>query len=374
VTTDLPLGTIRLFQRFQVADTTFPRVAGGTIDIVASSSVISRSGSFFGTIDSDGTATVKYAYAPNAIALRKVGRTVIEATNNYSENTTLEARVVFPTDHPRAGRTVTTYNGQITLEEISSPRYYDGVDGASALPTTIQISRGNGQLIVKSVSNSAVPNSPPIDAQLRASGPQAQPDPATNPLHVQQWVDEDGKGKDWLVKQATDLLKGFRSNDGIVKDVARHVARITEAPDIGDGGIQQCGVTAVTVVPLTNCGATIQVARTIGVAPTCLGLHRLNTNNELSDTILHEGRHAWHTKLQRLNLGSNDDGNNATPRNDDDMDGLPEDVPVGSEAEGIIDGVVANSTGDASCDDDGSIISPALEAEATAFGNRHRFD
>jgi hypothetical protein len=285
------------------------------------------------------------------VQLEKRGRTDVEAANGYSENTKIRATVVYPPGDPKAGQRVRDFNGMITFEEEPATTYYDGNDGATSLPMTVQASSGRAEIEIKSVSNSNN-TSGPVDAGIRAHGPELDEDAATNPLAVDQWVDENGDGFiDWLEESATAIHRCFRGQSGEVKTVEGKVSRLEQTT--------------------TACGTTpAQLANRspIRISPVCgtPNRHRLNVTNELSDTVAHEARHAWQNSERNRHVGTNDDGNNATPRNDDDLDFFLEVVSFPSA--NLITEMVSG-TGEATADPGGVA---AWETDAPTYAGAHR--
>ncbi len=270
------------------------------------------------------------------------GQFFIEPGNNYSENVGLKAALIFPPGHPNAGDTVVDFSGMVVFDEDPSTNYYDGENGASLLPTTAQAQEGVAKIILKSVSNSNDPAGP-IDAKIIATAPAVAPDPATNPLSVDQWVDESRNGLiDWLEKHSDEVLRCSRRVGDEAKKIADKVKEILQDPGVGPEG-PQCGST-----PLLDTKAT---KISIAISPVCgsPNEHRLNVNNGLSITVLHESRHAWQNTERFRKVGVDDDGLSETPRNDDDSDLLLEEVAFIS-ADLITEAV--NGTGDSSFDAD----------------------
>ena len=310
---------------------------------------VTSAGSFPNSIFVDN---LTYTPAPQfVVQLEKRGDADVEAANNYSENTELRATVVYPPGHPRAGQRVRDFDGMITFEEDAGTTYYDGNDGATLLPMTVQASGGRAEIEIKSVSNSNN-TSGPIDAQIRAHGTELQEDPATNPLSVDQWVDENNDGFiDWLEESANAIHRCFRGQRGEVGTVERKVSQIEQTT--------------------TACGTTpAQLANRspIRISPVCgtPNRHRLNVTNELSDTVAHEARHAWQNSERNRRAGTDDDGNRATPRNDDDLDFFLEVVSFASA--NLITEMVSG-TGDASADPGGVA---AWETDAPNYAGVHR--
>lgn len=290
---------------------------------------------------------------PPQVKLQKRGKTVIEAGNNYSENTTIEATVVFPPGHPKAGKVVSDFNGIITHEEDSGRTpYYDGVNGATRLPMAVQAKNGKAKIVLKSVSNSTG-ISGPIDARVRATAAGLDRDTSTNPLSVDQWIDENRNGFiDWLEGHSKDILMCAKSKPGEVGTVAKKVSKISQET----GG--DCGTTPIQLSEKSP----------IRISPVCGpgNRHRLNVNNELVDTVLHEARHAWQNSQRARRVGVDDDRNSLTPQNDDDGDFFLEVVEFASA--NIITEAVSGS-GDNS-PDAGGVTQWETDAPNFAGGNK----
>ena len=178
-----------------------------------------------------------------------------------------------------------------------------------------------------------------MDARIRASAPDAMPQAATNPLSVDQWVDENRNGFiDWLDKSTAAIHRCAKRQPGEMGTVQDSASDLEQEPNT------------------SLCGSTERVlARrgTIKISPVCgnPNRHRLNVTNELSDTVVHEARHAWQNTDRNRSVGVNDDGSGATPRNDDDLDFLVEIVSFPS-ANLLTEAV--SGTGDNSADPDGT--------------------
>jgi hypothetical protein len=302
------------------------------------------------------TAQLQVTVLRPEIKLEKVGQSTIDPANSYSENTVLRATVVYPPGHPRAGQTVTTFTGDITFAEEAGTTYYNGANGASTLPTAVAAAAGVASTTIRSVSNADVAAGP-VDARIRATSPNANQQAATNPLSVDQWVDENGNGFiDWLDRQSRDRLAHFQGRPGIVGAVANLVSNI----------VQSAG----------GCGSTPIDQTVIGVGPVCgsPNRHRRDVARELSDTVIHEARHVWQHAQENVALGTG-----AAPTNDSDRDHCPEAVPAGSEAGAgatspIVDGT-APTTGDNTPNlPYGAFCQPIFEADASQFGVDHRSD
>lgn len=289
------------------------------------------------------------------VQLEKRRDTDIEAGNNYSENATIRATVVYPPGDPNAGRQVRDFNGMITFEEDAGTTYYDGMDGATMLPMMVAANSGRAEIEIKSVSNSTN-GTGPIDARIRATGEGLMEDAATNPLAIDQWVDENSDGFiDWLDEWSADIHGCARGAGGELQTIERRVSSLDQ-----DANTSRCGSTP-------NMPAN---RSPIFISPVCSfggqNVHRLNTNNELSVTVIHEARHAWQNYQRNARRGTDDDGMRATYRNDDDLDFWLQVVDFTS-ADDITE--MIGGTGDTTPDPGGI---PAWEVDAEDFGVANR--
>ena len=158
----------------------------------------------------------------------------------------------------------------------------------------------------------------PAAAMIRASVPDAVPDGDSNPLEVEQWVDEDGdQNIDWAIVQIADLLTCFQAVPGEIGVVANRLA------------LSSIIVTDTFRGTTPRCGETEPIFPLVRISPTCSGLHRTNTSSTLSIAVLHEARHIWQfSERLRTDLGTADSGTNLNPAvpNDSDEDFWLEEV------------------------------------------------
>jgi len=236
----------------------------------------------------------------------------IEAANKYSENTTLAVSVVYPVGNPQAGQVVADFTGDVTLKELTGTAYYNGVDGATALPADVHLANGVGQIVLRSLSDTNMYPGPGA-ASVEATATDLVKH-STNPVTVNQWFDENNDGTiDWLAASAGAKLTCFKGRPGEVGVVASKASAILQLvqPDPQDTGL--CG--------RTEGGPASSLP--IRIAPICSlnggpNSHRLNTNLGMSETVIHEARHAWQASEENRNVGTNNDGKASTPKNDDD--------------------------------------------------------
>jgi hypothetical protein len=297
--------------------------------------------------------------------LEKEGQTVIEPANNYSENTTLKVTVQ-PSN-------ITGFKAKFM--ELQT-EIYNGQNGATDLtmPPTVQIVNGVARLTVKSVSNSNMFSGPsPAFIFVDLLDSNNETGCRSDSIGVKQWVDEDGDMRiDWLMKRANDLLSCFKTKSGEVGQSANTVTGIRQMQE-GDRGPFGTACGAIQVKDVT-VGTDENV---IAVIPVCVvnnvNVFRLNINLALSDTVIHEARHAWQNTLTlRTDLGAIDDINKpGTPPNDDDRDFIPEKVPAGSEAEPVLPDRAPTTAGDA-IQDPRQLMLDLRETEARLFASKHK--
>lgn len=247
---------------------------------------------------------------PSVLRIVK-GRTEINSSNRYSEDTVIRAEMVFPVGSPQAGQIDRTFQGEIEFSEVSETSYYDGVDGSTRLPLTVRAKDGIAVIVLSSVSVSETGAAPPA-ASVVAKCTGCAPVPVYPNATIPQWVDGNSNGFiDWLESWANDLLRQMKHSTDEIRAVARLVSRV-EPTDQTDPALRNaCGY----FVPPQVTGGSTSVLR---VSPNCgsdLRAHRRSLNAELSDTILHESRHVWQLS-QVLN-----------PQVDQDADGLRNSPP-----------------------------------------------
>ncbi len=102
--------------------------------------------------ENEDTAELTVTVVEPAIKLEKV-KTVINATNSYSEDTMLKATVVYPEEHPRAGEIMTDFVGDITFTEEAGTTYYSATSGPGdpQLPKTVTSVLGKAEITVQSL-------------------------------------------------------------------------------------------------------------------------------------------------------------------------------------------------------------------------------
>ncbi|GEM_PF-2603000 len=233
---------------------------------------------------------VKSGALQPVIEVQTPGKVQIEPANNYSENTRLRIRLLYPPDHPRAGEVMTGLPGTVTISEYVT-RIYDGAHGATRLPMSVTAAEGEWDVLLKSLARYTVPDqrfAPVPKVEVRYAGSLAS-------VRVPQWVDNDGDEQmDWLQQRVDDLIAAMQSS-GIpeVMEVISALEGWHESYRIECGGIDP---------------GQPYVAR---IGPSCLNWdgendHRLNTHQELTATLLHEARHVWQRRQGMMAQGRED--------------------------------------------------------------------
>jgi probable HAF family extracellular repeat protein len=234
--------------------------------------------------------TPKGVIGPSVLRIAPIGRTTINASNRYSEDTAVQAEMIFPADSPQAGQIDRTFQGEIEFSESPGTHYYDGLDGATRLPLSVNATNGIAAISLSSVSVSAT-GVPPPSAFVTAKCTGCTSAPAYPNAIIPQWVDGNSDGFiDWLESWANDLLRNMKKGPGEVGAVTRLVSRI-EPTNQSDQRIpiNACGY---FLGPYAHGGAS----SVLHITPNCgsdPGAFRRNRDFTLSEVILHESRHAW---------------------------------------------------------------------------------
>ncbi len=225
---------------------------------------------------------VLYASTPAAalapeLEVERLGEPTIEDGNNYSENTRIRVRLVYPPRHPLAGRLVTGYRGTIRIEEWNT-QIYDGLYGASRLPRDVRAPDGEVEIVLKSLARYAhfdMRNMPVPQIAVHAGA-------GHRLLQIPQWVDTDGNDKtDWLEHRVEDLLGRARASaEPPVAQAAAalHAWEQSYKRDCGGFDESRPGVITISAACLDWDG---------------LDSHRINRHRELTATVLHELHHVW---------------------------------------------------------------------------------
>ncbi len=211
------------------------------------------------------------------ILLERLEPVVIESGNHYSENTQIRIRLVWPQQHSKAGRLFKGYSEPVQVEEANT-EIYDGRNGATQLPMQLRLPEGETVITLKSLANYAaldLRNAPVPHITVTTGGRSAQ-------LLIPQWVDVDADDKtDWLERRVEDLLARMRSSS--VAEVRDVIGAVRSWQQLYKSG---CGYFEVGPPDI------------VFVSAACLDWngvngHRLNADQLLSATVLHEARHAW---------------------------------------------------------------------------------
>ena len=220
------------------------------------------------------------AFAADASApqlhIEQIGSTWVDARNNYAETARFQVRASCPAGEPGTPP-CSGLDGAVEITEAGS-NVYNGRHGATGLPMRVDLRGGRAQFTLRSLAAlPAAGAARPAPARIVA-----RLGPASAQMTVAQWVDADGDGRiDWLARRIERVLAaGRRSAIAPLRETLDAVTRWRQSPD-------------------ADCGRVIPEHPTeVGVGPVCRNAagqntHRLNTDNQLAATLLHEARHVW---------------------------------------------------------------------------------
>ncbi len=212
-----------------------------------------------------------------------VGPVSIEPANRFSENTRLRIELAYPPDHPLAQQPL-SHAVTVKIEEWVTA-VYDGKNGATRLPMTISVERGQADVVLKSVAdythrdrrNSPVP-------RVRVSGPHE-----SVLVELPQWVDMDGNGiTDWLERQVALLLsQAKRRGNAEILAVLGSLGGWQESFKMDCGGVEAESPDVIRI-------------STVCLDDGLVNRHRLNVEHELTATLLHEAWHVWDIHRRQL--------------------------------------------------------------------------
>jgi hypothetical protein len=310
--------------------------------------------------------------------LEKVGDTVIESSNNYSENTTI--RITAVSDN---GETCSCFEDTVYVaEDTSDPGYIEiysqNISYGADLPSSVTFTCGAGQvqtIVAKSLAGpKTVMLSPPDAARIITTNYDVWHLPGyPGYLAVPQWTNDlgqvhnksSGDVYDWFETRTADI---FSSVSGDLATVLSKINEYTQCTDSHGGGtsMDHTGTPAVCFNPHfdemrvdSNGGNVCSQARTL-----------YHTN-----TVIHEARHCYQDYLSSVDLGQTND-KFWWPDNDDDQDWLVETVPIGP-SNYILDTTTSRTTcsgsksfsGDGTADSWGNNAEMAIEKDAYKYAD-----
>jgi len=284
------------------------------------------------------------------------GPLILDPNNHYSESRGIRVTAV----DPRNGNTFPKFVGTVNIAEDGTSIYSQN---GGILPSSITFTasdQGVKTFGVESLADAKVPfTTKPDPAKIKTTNYEVY---GGQSLEVEQWVDNNGNGDvDWCEYWVLAMLSNYHTSgsDAEVRFITGLVTHV--GPDIWEAntyGKMDWDSTRIKINPAaTN--------------------HRLDTNDQLTMTVLHESRHVYQSWETNQNVGT-DHGDG--PDNDDDPrlffpdgDRLPEQVTYTSanNPNGIQDGVdVGNGDGDH--DDYSTVAEPAIEDDADEFMNNYK--
>lgn len=263
--------------------------------------------------------------------LEKVGDTVIESSNNYSENTTI--RITAVSDN---GETCSCFEDTVYVaEDTSDPGYIEiysqNTSYGADLPSSVTFTCGAGQvqtILAKSLAGPKVYLlSPPDAARIITTNYDVWHLPGyPGYLAVPQWTNDlgqvhnksSGDVYDWFETRTSDI---FSSASGYLATVLSKLDEYTQCTHSHSGQ-----VILDHSDPSDACFNPHQNAMRVddGGSSYCSQERGpLHTN-----TVIHEARHCYQDYLSSVDLGQTND-RWFKPDNDDDEDWLVETVPIG---------------------------------------------
>jgi len=279
------------------------------------------------TMDSDSmTLTVGVQ-----MRLEKVGNTEIDASHEYSENTTIRVTALFADGTPCTG-----FTGTVNIAEDQTVIYTQHTDKGAFLPSTVEItSGGTATFVARSLADPLTEGTtPPDPAFVKTTNY-----PVYNSeghLAVPQWVD--------LEQVDTSLPNSPVYSSGPVYDWFETRTMWIFDNASGDADIVFTRVISYSQFSGSHKGETPQdhsAQQSIALNPHWTEM-RLNIPDsdyghtcqvqmgpDHSQTVLHEARHAYQDWLTTQDLGQpNDRTEPGTPNNDDDRDWLVDTVTI----------------------------------------------
>jgi hypothetical protein len=230
---------------------------------------------------------VEIAYPAQAVKPRlsvvTLGPVAIEPGNHFSENTRLRIALTYPADHPRAFQPL-DHPVAITIEEWVT-EVYDGRNGATRLPMTILVHAGRAEVTLKSVASYTHRdrrNAPVPSVRISTAFDSVQ-------VGLPQWVDMDGDGMtDWLQRRVENILwQARRKGSADVVAVLASLRGWQESYKMDCGGVEAESPDVMRI-------------STVCLDDNLVNRHRLNLEQELTATVLHEAWHVWDIRRRQL--------------------------------------------------------------------------
>jgi hypothetical protein len=263
-------------------------------------------------------------YGATWMLFEKIGNTLIDTTNNYSENATISVTAE-DADCGYCPCFTETIN---ILEDTSDPAYvaiYSQNGGY--LPSSLTFTAtdyGIKTFVAKSLAGPKTDGTtPPNVAKIKTTSyPMVDP---SGYLTVPQWIDlsqvhslSSGAAYDWFESRTLDIFAGATGDLATVLSKMSYYDQTADASYWGQIiDWDHSATTGVYFNPHYNA------VRIDGTATTICGDPRTKAHTNL---VIHEARHCYQDYLSSADLGSPNDG--AGPNNDDDCDWLVDSVPI----------------------------------------------
>ena len=248
--------------------------------------------------------TISVKMEATLIKLEKVGETVISQDGQYSEDTTIRVTAV-----NSAGQTVTAFTGTVGIFELGSDIYSQNVGD---LPPSVVITNGgSATFVAKSFARPYNGAAGPVDAMITSSNFAVY---GGESLAIPQWIISGRKIDsragdnvyDWLQYRVKDIFAKYATDSDVstVLNAIRSFNMGYLPNEYARTFWERSATSPITINPFYE----ILRLDSLAYAGAC-GLPA--SPKSLTDTVLHEGRHAYQAFLTII------------PNNDKDQDFLP---------------------------------------------------
>jgi len=242
------------------------------------------------------------------------GDIVIDKGNNYSENATIRVTALCN------GKIDGSFNGTVRIAELGTSIY---TQNNGFLPKSVVLRNGSGTFVAKSLAGPKNETSKPDPAIITTTNYAVEA-----PLSLEQWVDQGQKHQlsagavfDWFEEHAKDIFDGASGDVATVLSTVDGYGVVATGADFG-GATPNVHATKTRII-MNPFLTAMRINSTTGAICNVPTLRYFNL------AMLHESRHAYQNFVSTLNVvGVDDDGDSGTPRNDDDIDGLVDFMPI----------------------------------------------
>ena len=231
------------------------------------------------------------------VKIEKVGETVISQDGNYSEDTTIRVTAV-----NSAGQTVTTFTGTVGIFELGSDNY---IQNGGYLPTSVEITNGgSATFVAKSLAGPYNSGTGPLPAIITSSNFAVYQQES---LAISQWIISGRKIDsragdnvyDWLQYRVKDIFAKYAA-DSDVNTVLNAIRSFNMSYLLNSYAVTSWERSATSPVTINPFYAIHRLDSLAGTGACVLPA----SPKALTDTILHEARHAYQASL--INLPDND--------------------------------------------------------------------